>query len=328
MDLLAEVLAVSSVRGTVAARFEAGEGWAWWNADLPGAAFHAVTAGTAWLGVPGQPPRRLMPGDVVLLPTGADHSLADDPRPPPRAQPAAVPANGEIVRMGAGPVRTHVLCAHYRHDPSVSTQILASLPEIVHIRADNGGGYLDDTIRLLARELAHPQIATAVVLDRLVDVLLIQLLRAWLAEKPAQAEGSWLGILSDPVMTEALTKLHQDPARAWTTEMLAAELSMSRATLSRRFAAVAGQSPGGYLTRWRMDLAALRLRDTSDTLETIARSVGYTSVHAFSRAFSRARSQSPGRYRSASRAVAEANDPDCRTMTRVAHPWPSGMTAL
>jgi AraC-like DNA-binding protein len=67
---------------------------------------------------------------------------------------------------------------------------------------------------------------------------------------------------------------------------------VSRATLPRRFLAVAGETPGSYLTRWRMDLAALRLRDTDNTLDTIARSVGYTSVYAFSRA----RAQAPGRY--------------------------------
>lgn len=303
MDLLADVLAVSGVRGTIAARVEAGEGWGWWATDNPGAAFHAVTAGTAWLGLPGQPPLQLMPGDVVLLPNGIDHTMASDPQPVPRDQPGTetAPADDGVVRIGSGPARTHVLCAHYRHDPAVSTQVLASLPEIVHIRAQNAGGCLDDTIRLLARELAHPQIATAVVLDRLVDVLLVQLLRAWLAARPPQGDGSWLGVLSDPLLSAALAKLHDDPARAWTTEMLAAELATSRATLSRRFLAVAGESPASYLTRWRMDLAALRLRDTSDSLETIARSVGYTSVYAFSRAFSRARSQSPGRYRVTSR---------------------------
>jgi AraC-like DNA-binding protein len=303
MDLLAEVLAVSGVHGTVAARVEAGQDWGWWALDVPEAAFHAVTAGTAWLGLPGRSPLQLMPGDVVLLPTGIDHSLAGDPRPVPRTQldSAAASANGGVVRFGSGPVRTHVLCAHYRHDPAVSSQVLTLLPEIIHIRADHAGGYLDDTIRLLARELAHPEIATAVVLDRLVDVLLVQLLRIWLSTKPAQASGSWLNVLGDPLLGAALTKVHQNPAHAWTTAMLAGELGVSRATLSRRFLAVAGESPGGYLTRWRMDLAALRLRDTNDTLETIAHSVGYTSVYAFSRAFSRARSQSPGRYRVTSR---------------------------
>ncbi|MGD0554332.1 MAG: AraC family transcriptional regulator [Streptosporangiaceae bacterium] len=301
MDLLADVLAVSGVRGTIAARVEAGDGWRYWNTSIHGAAFHAVTAGTAWLSLPGQPSIQLMPGDVVLLPTGADHALSSDSGPVPRDQPEVVPADGGIYRIGTGPVRTHALCAHYRHDPAVSTQILTSLPDVVHIRADNAGGALDDTIRLLARELAHPQIATEVVLDRLVDVLLVQLLRAWLAASPQPAGGSWLGVLSDPLISAALTKLHGDPARSWTTETLAAEMAVSRATLSRRFPAVVGVSPAGYLTRWRMDLASRRLRDTNDSLEAVARSVGYTSVYAFSRAFSRARDQSPGRYRVASR---------------------------
>jgi len=207
------------------------------------------------------------------------------------------------VRLGSGPTRTHILCAHYDHDPAISTQVVTLLPELVHLRAQNGGGCLDDTVRLLARELAQPQVATAVVLDRLVDILLVQLLRVWLASEPARAQPSWLGALSDPIVGAAVAKLHEQPARAWTTAMLAEEIAVSRATLSRRFAAVLGESPGAYLTRWRMDLAARRLRDSDDSLETIAAEVGYTSVYAFSRAFSRARSQPPGRFRSTARAA-------------------------
>ena len=279
---------------------------------VPGAAFHAVTAGVAWLGLPDRPPVKLMPGDVVLLPTGTEHNLSSDPdvvaRPYDHAAEGAGADDG-VYRIGSGPVRTHIMCAHYEHDPAVSTQVLALLPEVVHIRADNGGGCLDDTVRLLARELAHPQIATAVVLDSLVDVLLVQLLRAWLATEPDRSEASWLGVLGDPTIGEAVAKLHGDPARAWTTATLAEEISVSRATLARRFPAVVGQTPGAYLTQWRMDLASLRLRDTDDSLETVARSVGYTSVYAFSRAFGRARSQPPGRYRTDSRA--RARDGSC-----------------
>jgi AraC-like DNA-binding protein len=247
-----------------------------------------------------------MPGDVVLLPGGAEHILASDAdalaRTGEHASDGWERADTGVVRIGSGPVRTHILCAHYEHDPAVTTQVLALLPELVHIRAEHDGGCLEDTVRLLGRELAHPQIATAAVLDSLVDILLIQLLRVWLAAHPTQPHASWLGVLVDPVVGAAVAKLHEDPARAWTTETLAREISVSRATLSRRFPAVVGDTPGAYLTRWRMDLAARRLRDTDDTLETIARSVGYTSVYAFSRAFSRARSQPPGRYRITSRA--------------------------
>lgn len=305
VDLLADVLAVSGVRGSLGARIEAAQSWGVRWVEDADAVLYAITAGTAWLILTGEEPVQLMPGDVVLLPTGVAHGLCDEPaatmHPCDLAAAEAAREEGATLRLGCGDVRTHILGASYRHDPTASTQVLALLPEVVHIRADNGGSCLDDTVRLLARELAHPQIATAVVLDRLVDILLIHVLRVWLMNTPQPAHASWLGALGDPLTTDAMTRLHREPARPWTTDVLAAEMAVSRSTLSRRFATVVGQSPGAYLTQWRMDVAARRLRDTDDPLEVIAHSVGYTSVYAFNRAFSRARSQPPGRYRLMSR---------------------------
>lgn len=307
MDLLADVLAVGGVRGTAGARIEAGGTWGLSWHVLGGAAFYAVTSGTAWLSLPDQELRQLMPGDVVLLPSGTAHALSNDPGAPLTpchgcdADEAMV--NGSVLRLGVGvgEVQTHILGASYEYDTTVSMQVMASLPQVLHIRADNGGTCLDDTVRLLSRELAYPQIATTLVLNRLVDILLVQLLRVWLAERPDEARGTWLSVLTDPVVSVALAKLHQEPARAWTTELLASELAISRSTLSRHFRAVTGAAPADYLTRWRMDLAAIRLRDTDDTLDAIAHSVGYVSVYAFSRAFRRSRAQAPGQFRSAAR---------------------------
>ena len=305
MDLLSHVLDVSGVRGTVAARVEAGRHWGFtWN-NIQGAAVHTVTAGVVWLSLPGRPPLELMPGDVVLLPTGMDHSLSSAPGviTPPCEYAAAgrtQPADGAL-RFGDGDVQTHILSASYTHDPAVTLQIMRLLPEVVHLRADHGGSCLADTVRLLGRELTYPQMGASVVLNRLVDILLVQLLRVWLAVQATPLQGSWLGVLTDPQMAEALSKLHQQPERSWTTEGLAAELGISRATLARRFQAVVGQSPVDYLTQWRMDLAARRLQDTDESLEEVAEAVGYTSVYAFSRAFSRERAQSPGRYRANAR---------------------------
>jgi AraC-like DNA-binding protein len=312
MDVLADVLTVSGVRGTVGARIDAGDGWGWWEPPGTEAFFHAVTAGTVWFAMPGlDAPVELMPGDVVLLPTGAEHVLASDldalGRTTGPEASAGYERDGGIVRIGDGPVRSHVLCAHYAHDPAVTTQVLTALPALVHLRAaDHAGGGLDDTVRLLARELAHPQLATAAVLDSLVDVLLVQLLRAWLARHPGAEEPSWLGVLRDPVVGAAVSHLHADPARAWTTADLARESAVSRATLARRFPAVTGETPGAYLTRWRMDLAARRLRDTDQSLEQVAGAVGYTSVYAFGRAFARLRGEPPGRYRTRAREALHA----------------------
>lgn len=313
MDLLADVLAVGGVRGTLGARVEAAEPWALNWTDVRGAAFYAVTAGAVWLDVPGHEPVHLRAGDVVLLPTGADHTISSerDARGP-NCQAVAADIErarlaGDVVRIGHGDVQTHLLGASYIHDPAVSTQVLAQLPDIVHLPADSSGSCLDDSVRLLTRELAYPQLATSVVLDRLVDILLIQFLRVWLARRPEDVKDTWLGVLDDPLLTAALTKLHDDPAHPWTTELLANELGVSRATLTRRFASTTGQAPGAYLTRWRMDLAARRLRDTDDTLDAIARGVGYTTPYAFSRAFTRSRGQSPGRYRVTARAEQTAD---------------------
>ena len=66
---------------------------------------------------------------------------------------------------------------------------------------------------------------------------------------------------------------------------LASEVHVSRATLARRFAEAVGEPPLAYLARWRMHLAAHRLRYSTDTVETIAHAVGYTSEYAFNRAF-------------------------------------------
>lgn len=319
MDALAGLLDLHAVRGVLGARIAGGEDWGWWSARTPGAAFHAVTAGTAWLARPGEAPRQLLPGDVLLLPGGSEHAIAGDPEAlvrtgPERSDDYTIDDDG-LVRIGGGPARSRILCAHYEHDPSASAPLLALLPEVVHLRARDGhdgdgdAGALADTVALLGRELAAPRPASAIVLGRLVDVLLVQLLRAWLEAEGDDAAPSRLRAVRDPVVGAAMAAIHADPGRPWTTAELARATAVSRATLARRFPALVGEPPAAYLTRWRMDLAARRLRDTGDSLEQIAAAVGYTSVYAFSRAFRRARGVPPGRYRTAARreAAADAN---------------------
>jgi len=312
MDALTAVLAVAGVRGTVAATLDAAEPWGLALDGVPGAAFHAVTDGLAWLRIPGRPDTRLMPGDVVLLPTGLAHILASAPAA------ATVPfdhlaaehalAAGQDLRLGAGPGQTRILCASYHQDPAVTVPLLTLLPDMLHIPARQAGADLDTTLRLLAGEISRPQPGASAVLDRIVDILLVQLLRAWLdtAAAPGRA-ASWLSALTDPIAGPALAALHSQPGRDWTIPSLATAIGVSRATLARRFPAQVGCTPAAYLTRWRMDLAAVRLRDTDDTVGAIAKSLGYTSEYAFNRAFARHRQMPPGRYRTRSRATRPHN---------------------
>lgn len=110
-------------------------------------------------------------------------------------------------------------------------------------------------------------------------------------------------MLGDPVAAAALRALHADPAASWSNERLAAAAGVSRPTLARRFTALVGRPPMAYLTWWRLNLAAVRLRDTADSLSAVARGVGYGSPYALSHAFSREFGTTPGRYRAATRAA-------------------------
>jgi AraC-like DNA-binding protein/mannose-6-phosphate isomerase-like protein (cupin superfamily) len=306
MDVLSEVLDMSGVRGSAGARIAAAGDWGVeWLRDRD-AVVYAVTAGTASLAVDGESPRLLMTGDVVILPTGAAHALSSAPGVDIHSCDVAAAAEarrrGDVLRLGDGDVQTQILGASYSHDAATSTPVFALLPTVVHLHAQQLDPSASDIVRLLGRELARPGLATDLVLDRLVDVLLIEVLRVWLASTP-QADASWWGVLRDPILLRAVTRIHEAPGHPWTTEALAREVATSKQTLVRRFSTFAGTTPGEYLTRWRMDLAAHRLRDTDDALEAIAADVGYTSVYAFSRAFRRERSLPPGRYRAASRAA-------------------------
>ena len=165
-----------------------------------------------------------------------------------------------------------------------------------HLMPGDDGG-VAATLSLLALELGGRPPGSRAAVGRLIDVILIHMMRAWLRMQEDDATDGWLLALRDPVVARAMTAIHQRPREPWTTESLAREVSVSRATLARRFAHLLGETPPEYLTRWRMDLAAQRLRDTDDTVGAIAAAVGYRSEYSFSRAFTRHRGLAPGRYR-------------------------------
>lgn len=309
MDLLADVLAVTGVRGAVAATVAAGGPWGLRLDAVPGAAFHAVTAGSAWLRAPGHSPVQLLPGDAVLLPGGIAHVLAASRTAPtiPFDHAAAADAleHGRDLRVGAGPATTRILCASYHQDDAANIATLAALPDLVHLPAHTATPGLRATVSLLAGELADPQTGTRVVLEHIVNILLVQIVRAWLADQhSAHAGPSWLRGLGDAVTLHVLLTLHEHPARAWTARELAASVGVSVSTLTRRFTALVGMTPAEYLRLWRLDLAAHRLRTSDRPVAAVARSVGYTSEFAFTRAFARHQGQPPARYRSHSRLLA------------------------
>lgn len=306
MDVLTNVLAATKIGGVVTARVSAAAPWGISLGELPMAAFHVVTQGTCWLRRPGAPPTQMVAGDITLLPTGGGHALSSDPTGPLIPYEDVLQAHpgdpaAEIDIPGPGP-RTQLICGAYHYDAHASHPLLTILPPVLHLPADQSASRRDltDTLRMLAAELGERRPGSQTVVDRLVDILFVHILRLWTAGHD-DAGVSWLMALRDPEIAGTIGLMHGDPARAWTVEELARRAGVSRATLSRRFTALVGEPPLTYLTRWRLELAARRLRESSDPLSVIAASVGYTSEFAFSRAFTRWRGIAPSRHRAAYR---------------------------
>jgi len=220
-------------------------------------------------------------------------------------QRCTTPDGRELAGMGDQGVRTWgnspdggtvMLTGTYTVDGEVSGRLLRALPGLIVLRA---GEWDCPVIPLLAAEIVKDEPGQEAVLDRLLDLLLIAVLRAWFARPDADAPG-WYRAHADPIVGAALRMLHHNPSHAWTVAELARATGVSRAAFARRFNELVGEPPMAFLTGWRIALAADLLREPGATVGSVAHQVGYGSPFALSTAFKRLRGMSPQRYRSLS----------------------------
>ena len=188
---------------------------------------------------------------------------------------------------------TVMLVGTYETVGEIGGRLLDALPSLLMLPDDEWDSPL---VPLLCDEIAKDDPGQEAVLDRLLDLLLIAVLRAWFARPEADAP-AWYRAQSDPVVGRALRMLQNNPSHPWTVAALAAEIGVSRAALARRFTELVGEPPMTFLTSWRLALAADLLREPDATVGAVAREVGYGSPFALSTAFKRVRGVSPKEYR-------------------------------
>lgn len=184
-----------------------------------------------------------------------------------------------------------IICA-YEGRSEVSARLLEALPAVLVLRADEWDSPLVD---LLAAEAGCDGPGQEAYLDRLLDVLLIAVLRTWF-DRDASAP-TWWHAEHDPVVGPALKLIYNNPAHPWTVGNLAAAVGSSRAVSARRFTELVGEPPIAFLTSWRLALAADLLRTSEATIGAVARQVGYSTPFASSSAFKRAYGVSPNTHR-------------------------------
>lgn len=300
MDVLSDAITAMRSGRPHSARTGRRGRWAVRHSSFAGAGFHVVLRGACRLTSGDGSPIVLGTGDAVFLPHGSAHELADGFADPPADPPVTSLAEIEDQVSTGGPDESVVmLCGAYLVDRTRRHPLLDELPEIIHLPARVGRHpSLRAAIDLLGTELERRRPGVDAVLPSLLDALLVYMVRGWLDEQPeGHAVTGWTAALRDPRIVAALNGIHDDPARPWTVEELGARAGMSRAAFSRRFTALVGRPPLGYLTWWRMTVAAGLLRDSDLPLSAVAARVGYGSEYAFANAFKRAFGVAPGRYR-------------------------------
>ena len=253
-------------------------------------------SGTFWLGA----------GDVALTRGTENYVFADDPATPPSVviNPGqrCTTLSGEDLQFemslglrswgnSATGSSESIVCA-YEGRSEVSARLLDALPAVLVLRADEWDTPLID---LLSVEAGRDGPGQEAYLDRLLDLLLIGVLRTWF-DRDGNAP-SWWQAEQDPVVGPALKLIYNNPAHPWTVGNLAAAVGCSRAVFARRFADQVGEPPIAFLTGWRLALAADLLRGSEATIAAVARQVGYSTPFALSSAFKRSYGVSPNEHR-------------------------------
>ncbi|MGW9069137.1 AraC family transcriptional regulator [Streptomyces yangpuensis] len=309
MDMLTGLLEGPQARGAFLLKSVLNPPWAMRIEDRAPLSIATMVRGSAWLLPDGGEPVLVAPGDVALVRGPDPYTVADSPDTPVTVTVGAdqrcnTPEGEDVTDSMALGVRTWgaahqhpgsavMLSGTYQAPSEIGRRLLGALPKILVRPAKAADATL---IELLASEISSEEPGQEVVLDRLLDLLLIGVLRAWPSAAGSSAP-AWFRAQSDPVVGPALRLLHESPAHAWTVAELAVRVGVSRASLARRFREVMGEPPVGYLTGWRLALAADMLREPDATVERVARRVGYGSAFALSAAFKRVRGMSPQAFR-------------------------------
>ena len=291
-DPLAAIIALLRPR-TVLSKIVSGAGeWSVRYAPNEDPGFCILLDGSCFLDLRDVGALQLEEGDFVLLPRSPGFTLASDLGVTPTP---AVPVHVRELRhgSGSGPVTMRMLGGYFHFDRANAGLLVKLLPPVVHIRRDEAGGArLRRIVEMVGDEADTERPGRDLILERLVEVLLVEALRHRSASVASEERGLLAG-LADPALARALREIHADLAHRWTVEQLARSACMSRAVFAERFASRVGMPPMRYLLEWRMALAKDMLRRERPPLAQVAERVGYQSASAFSTAFARLTGCSP-----------------------------------
>ena len=281
--------------------------------DTPGnnlVAFHYVLDGHIEIRIGDQPSHACSPGDLIVVVRNDVHLFGSDLTLGPMDAESMIRKANEHelahIDFGNGDTIVSRFICGYLGTAVQAHPLLDALPDLLvtNVRGRACAEWVESSFRFAARTHVSHQPGAQDVLARLSELLFVEAVREYSEHRPPGGT-DWLSALGDPPLARALSAMHGRVAHPWTTEQLADEALLSRSAFAERFARTLGVPPMTYLTRWRMLVAAQRLRESRASIGQIAADVGYESESTFTRAYTREMGITPGAYRRA--------QPDTRT---------------
>lgn len=305
-DPLSEVITLIRPQTVVSRMISAAGSWAVRYSDFGQPSFCTVLEGRCHLVVDGQAALTLEVGDFVLLPATPGFTLSSGAHTVTEARdPQAELGLTDEIRHGRadGPPDLRLLGGYFIFGSPDESLLSSLLPALVHVR---GAERLSTLVRLLGEESSTMKPGRELLLRRLVEILLIEALRATPSNN---APPGLLRGLADERLAQAIRQMHANPAAPWTVAQLASKASLSRSAFFERFNRAVGHPPMEYLLAWRMAMAKELLSQQNIPITNVAERVGYSSASTFSSAFSRYVGQPPRRYAQSSKQGAPGTPP-------------------
>jgi len=291
-DVLADVLDTMRLRGTIFFRSELAAPWGLTLHRSGTPRFHISLSGDCFVGANKVESVRVNEMDIVMLPNGKEHWIADQPGRTLTSSRRA----GEACELGTplfqgGQITNRLMCGLVQFDTEMTHPILDTFPEVLHLSGIEHTESIWLTVMSIDAEMAKTKGSGGRIVDKLTEVLTLQLLSRYIVEHKETT--GFLSALSDRRVMRALALIHREPARDWSLTSLGTQSGMSCATLIRRFEATVGLSPTAYMTNWRLIKAYSLVKYSTTTIEQIAESVGFSTARTLNRAFRRRYGHTP-----------------------------------
>ena len=298
MDALSTVLEATRLRSVVYSKFPLAAPWGLDIVKDENSQFWRLVSGSCTVGSPDGRVIELAEGDLVFVPHGSAHWIADKATSLRMPSPEFVKARraGIEVFNSGGDVTT-LIAGHFEFDYKSLHPFLKDLPPIIHIRqyVTENQLLLKQVTQLMLEELNNEKPGSAIMLKCLSEIMFVNIIRAYLEQ--ATPDNGFLSALNDTRISKVLKLMQDSPQNDWTLESLASEIGMSRSVFFNRFKKLVHETPLSYLTNWRIRQAQRLLMTDNRNISEIAANVGYQSEAAFNRIFKSKTGQTPAVYR-------------------------------